>query len=523
MTRDEFFTALQNGAKWDIGVSINRTNPVPIDSKSVFQTYELLETYAETDPTAHPGQIVAVVGVSEVSAYLINSTGSGAVIQKLAASSASGDIEQDVIQLQTQVANIINGTQVVARATGDASGNNIKETYATKAVATTSTAGLMSATDKTKLDGIAEGAQVNVIEGVAIQTTTDGGYTDLQIVAKKAQLDLSTYATKADLVSIPKFGIEVVASLPTQDISTTTIYLVAQEDGASGQDIYDEYIYVNSKWELIGNTDIDLSAYSTTVQMNAAIQAAIQALDFTELAVGATKTIGAISQTDGVLTATAVNIAVPHTAITDWDAELAQKQDAIDVEGEGFLKKTSTGFEVDTSTYTTQTQVEGLIETEITALDLANTYLGIGAKAVAAATADKVANAITIGGQTYDGSQEGIVITAATLGALTAVPQATAEALGGIKVGYTTSGNNVAVQLDDGGKAYVAVPTATAYTAGDGLNLAGTEFSIAENGVVTTMISDGAVTDAKITAVNVNKLEQTAGDTLILNGGTASQ
>ena len=36
------------------------------------------------------------------------------------------------------------------------------------------------------------------------------------------------------------------------------------------------------------------------------------------------------------------------------------------------------------------------------------------------------------------------------------------------------------------------------------------------------MISDGAVTDAKITAVNVNKLEQTAGDTLILNGGTAS-
>lgn len=522
MTRDEFFTALQNGAKWDIGVSINRTNPVPIDSKSVFQTYELLETYAETDPTAHPGQIVAVVGVSEVSAYLINSTGTGAVIQKLAASSASGDIEQDVLQLQTQVANIINGTQVVARATGDASGNNIAGTYATKAVATTSTAGLMSATDKTKLDGIAEGAQVNVIEGVAIQTTTDGGYTDLQIVAKKAQLDLSTYATKADLVSIPKFGIEVVATLPTQDISTTTIYLVAQEGEPSGQDIYDEYIYVNNKWELIGNTDIDLSAYSTTVQMNAAIQAAIQALDFTELTVGATKTLGTISQTDGVLTATAVNIAIPHTAITDWDAELAQKQDAIDVEGEGFLKKTSTGFEVDTSTYTTQTQVEGLIETEITALDLANTYLGIGAKAVAAATADKVANAITIGGQTYDGSQEGIVITAATLGALTAVPQATAEALGGIKVGYTTSGNNVAVQLDDGGKAYVAVPTATAYTAGDGLALAGTEFSIAENGVVTTMISDGAVTDAKITAVNVNKLEQTAGDTLILNGGTAS-
>lgn len=523
MTRDEFFTALQNGAKWDIGVSINRTNPVPIDSKSVFQTYELLETYAETDPTAHPGQIVAVVGVSEVSAYLITSTGEGAVIQKLAASSASGDIEQDVIQLQTQVANIISGTQVVARATGDASGNNIEETYATKAVATTSTDGLMSATDKTKLEGIAAGAQVNVIEGVAIQTTADGGYTDLQIVAKKAQLDLSNYATKADLTSIPKFSIEVVTELPTQDISTTTIYLKLQETGdQEGQDIYDEYIYVNNKWEVIGNTDIDLSAYSTTVQMNAAIQAAIQALDFAELTVGATKTLGVISQTDGVLTATAVDIAIPHTAITDWDTELAQKQDVIDVEGEGFLKKTSTGFAVDTSTYTTQTQVEGLIETEITALDLANTYLGIGAKAVSASVADKVAHSITFGSKVYDGSQEGIEITASDLGALTAVPQATTEALGGIKVGYTTSGNNVAVQLDENGKAYVAVPAATAYTAGEGLDLTGSEFSIAENGVVTSMISDGAVTDAKIAAVNVNKLEQTAGDTLILNGGTAS-
>ena len=522
MTRDEFFTALQNGAKWDIGVSINRTNPVPIDSKSVFQTYEALETYAETDPTAHPGQIVAVVGVSEVSAYLITSTGEGAVIQKLAASSASGDIEQDVIQLQTQVANIISGTQVVARATGDASGNNIEETYATKAVATTSTDGLMSAADKTKLEGIAAGAQVNVIEGVAIQTTADGGYTDLQIVAKKAQLDLSNYATKADLTSIPKFSIEVVTELPTEEISTTTIYLKLQEtEDQEGQDIYDEYIYVNNKWEVIGNTDIDLSAYSTTVQMNAAIQAAVQALDFTELAVGATKTLGVISQTDGVLTATAVDIAIPHTAITDWDAELAQKQDVIDVEGEGFLKKTSTGFEVDTSTYTTQTQVEGLIETEITALDLANTYLGIGAKAVAAATADKVANKLTIGSKEFDGSAE-VTVTATDLGALTAVPQATAEALGGIKVGYTTSGNNVAVQLDDDGKAYVAVPAATAYTAGEGLDLTGSEFSIAENGVVTSMISDGAVTDAKIAAVNVNKLEQTAGDTLILNGGTAS-
>lgn len=38
------------------------------------------------------------------------------------------------------------------------------------------------------------------------------------------------------------------------------------------------------------------------------------------------------------------------------------------------------------------------------------------------------------------------------------VSQATADALGGIKIGYTTSGKNYAVQLDSAGKAYVNVP-----------------------------------------------------------------
>ena len=283
MTRDEFFTALENGAKWDIGVAINRTNPVPIDANSVFKTLTELQTYAETNPVAHPGQLVAVVGESETAAYIINTTGSGAQVSKLAASTA-GDIGEAVSQLQTQVANIISGSQVVGKATSDAAGNVIADTYATKAVATTGTDGLMAAADKTKLDGIAAGAQVNVIEGVAVKSTTSGGYVDLLIVEKKAQLDLSNYATKQDLAAIPKFGIEVVDELPTEDISDTTIYLVPQEgSAASGQDIYDEYIHIPGEgeeqgtWELIGNTDIDLSNYSTTEQMNSAISSAVSA------------------------------------------------------------------------------------------------------------------------------------------------------------------------------------------------------------------------------------------------------
>lgn len=52
--------------------------------------------------------------------------------------------------------------------------------------------------------------------------------------------------------------IQVVSSLP-QSGQANTIYLVPS--GGSKPDVYDEYIWVNSAWELIGNTEVDLSNY----------------------------------------------------------------------------------------------------------------------------------------------------------------------------------------------------------------------------------------------------------------------
>ena len=77
---------------------------------------------------------------------------------------------------------------------------------------------------------------------------------------------LGGYYTKAQvdaLVStIPTFNIEVVQELPTEDISDSTIYLLAKQDG-SGNDYYDEYIHVDGNWELIGSTSVDLTNYYT--------------------------------------------------------------------------------------------------------------------------------------------------------------------------------------------------------------------------------------------------------------------
>ena len=78
MTREEFFNKLNNGAKWDVGVAINRTNPVPLDANSVFESLDALTTYATTNALAYPGQVVSVLGESEIAAYLIKTTGEGA-------------------------------------------------------------------------------------------------------------------------------------------------------------------------------------------------------------------------------------------------------------------------------------------------------------------------------------------------------------------------------------------------------------------------------------------------------------
>ena len=72
-------------------------------------------------------------------------------------------------------------------------------------------------------------------------------------------VQLSKLATKDELSAIPKFAIQVVTSLPTTNISSTTVYLLSS--GSDTNNIYTEYIYVNSKWEKLGEQKVDLTNY----------------------------------------------------------------------------------------------------------------------------------------------------------------------------------------------------------------------------------------------------------------------
>lgn len=622
MTREDFFTALENGAKWDIGVAINRTNPVPIDANSVFKTLSDLQTYAETNPVAHPGQVVAVVDESETAAYIINTTGSGAQVSKLAASTA-GDIGEAVSQLQTQVANIISGSQIVGEATKaeqDADGNVISETYATKEVATTEAAGLMSAADKSKLDGIAAGAEANVVEGVSVKSTTEGDFTPVSIVGKVAQIDLSQIDT--DITSLEgrmDTAESNISTLQTQvegltgamhfvgtsttDPTTDGPTIATHEGDYQAGDVclYDgkEYIYDGTSWREFGNEgdhltkeqadtyyvpkertvngkaltgNITLSAGDVGADAAGTAAAAIQALDVEAVEVGASETIASISETDGKIAATKQSIKIAISQVTDLQAELDSKLEEGDIPESFDITATSNDFtasgganSVTINLTQSASSVSGKLTKNLegTKLDFGGSISANGVTLTAnegTVTSITAGEGLTTGGspitgagtisleatgaaeQSTSNSGRNYVqnITVDDYGRVTAISSAevpkSTDTVRQIKVDGTelldttpgtaldiVAGKNITLTPNaEDGSITIAAADAPVYTGESGVvSVADNTISLEAGGVGTEKIADSAVTDAKISSVNINKIIQDEGDILILNGGKA--
>jgi len=141
--------------------------------------------------------------------------------------------------------------------------------------------------DKTKVAGIQAGAQANVIEVVNVNGIAR------PIVAKEVDITVPTNtnqltndsdfqngtqvqsAITSALSGITGVTFEVVTSLPATG-SAGTIYLLA--NSGTAPNIYDEFIYVNSNWEKIGTTDVDLSGYWSRTDLVAITTAEIDTI-----------------------------------------------------------------------------------------------------------------------------------------------------------------------------------------------------------------------------------------------------
>lgn len=157
--------------------------------------------------------------------------------------------------------------------TSDANGAITISSTDTNTVYTHPNSGVTAGTYKS----VTVNAQGHVTSGTNPTTLSGYGITDAKIANGVITLgansitpltshqSLSNYYTKdevnSQISSIPKFAISVVTDLPTSNISSTTIYL--KKTGDDTQNLYTEYIYVNSKWEQLGTQKLDLSGYLT--------------------------------------------------------------------------------------------------------------------------------------------------------------------------------------------------------------------------------------------------------------------
>ena len=177
-------------------------------------------------------------------------TGNGDV-SKLAQSSATGDVQSDVNNLKGRVGNLETDVEELQ---GKIDVHPVMDVKA----------------GDTSIIG--ENGIVNIDTAFVTDSTSLNPLSHAAIAAKFKSVDEL-------LELIPKFDIKVVESLPTTEISKSTLYLVVNNAG-KGNNLYTEYIWLENvgqagHWEKLGEQELDLSGYYTSGETDDAISTAL--------------------------------------------------------------------------------------------------------------------------------------------------------------------------------------------------------------------------------------------------------
>lgn len=545
--------------KLNFSTSFNPTSAFPIDARSYFESLEAAQEAAATaeaagssNTTYYFGQILTVNEGGAVAAYQITNA---KALQKLASTTSSGDLAGDVAELQSKVGALETAVNTTIPATYET-----KENVSAIEDRVTTAEGEIDTlqTDVEAVEGNVSTLQTTVgqhttsISGLqanvgALQTTV--GNADSGLVK-----DVNDLKGQIGGVTGALHFKGVVAELPV-DLSTynegdvilvgNKEYVCNDEDGTkSWIELGDEGSYALKTTTVNGqplSANITLSAGDVGADPAGTASNAIANLNVSTITVGANQTLVNISQTDGLIAATPVAINIEQSQVNGLTAAIAGKANTADVTAiQETVSNIQTNVEaIQGAGYQTSAQVNALIANATIEPGKIN---GAVANAQYATQAGALINSITLNvagteHQFNGGEAVSINITAAGLGALTSVPVATNEALGGIKVGFTSAGTNYAVELDANNAAFVNVPVpeVAAYNGVGAISItangANYDVAVAENGILTSMIADEQITTAKIAAnaVTEDKIASVSTDAfvqgdneLILNGGTSA-
>lgn len=263
--RDDFFTALNKGAKWDVGVSINRTNPLPLDVNSVFATKANLNAYV-AGAFAYPGQIVALVEESATTIYYIDQAKALQEVGKLPVGDGkSVTVAEDGTISLLGFVGADTGAQPVKQADG-----TIK----------------WEKPNTTTVDGLS--AAVESLDNRATALEGKVGDDSKGLVKEVADLTTEVSGVKSDLAD-NYYNKEAVDGLVSgafhfkgnaKELNAEGNLIGTDDKVITGKagDVYQigdkEYAYNGSAWVELGFT-LDLSAYATKASVTTAKEEAI--------------------------------------------------------------------------------------------------------------------------------------------------------------------------------------------------------------------------------------------------------
>lgn len=199
-------------------------------------------------------------------------------------------------------------------------------------------------TEKNKLASLTA-TKIDVVKVNGSALTPDG--------SKAVNIDLSDYALSTEVTQeiaeavsgIQGFEAKVVSSLPGTG-QAGILYLVA--NSGTGQNIYDEYLWITNKYEKLGTREIDLSGYALKTEIP--------------------KAVSDLTNDSGYLTA------VPSEYVTETELTAKGYQTATQVNtaitGKGYQTSSQVSSAINTALedYVETSDLASITETEIDAL-----------------------------------------------------------------------------------------------------------------------------------------------------------
>ena len=250
-----------------LGVNLNRQLSGPLDISTVFNsqvdlTYYLtggtgdkagVSEYWASLPATYPyaGQIVALATDAGVSVLVIKESESGFITEPISAETA---VDGEVIAYNADKELTLAGYADAA-----IGARLQKTTNGVEWVAPGSGGTMTEAEVQEAINGLRGNVEALTTQDGVLAGEIDALETNLSNVYTKTDTD---NAIAKAIAAVDHLSRKIVETLP-ENAKENVIYMVRRE-GGTGQDVYNEYMYINKAWEIIGDTSVDLTGYAKT-------------------------------------------------------------------------------------------------------------------------------------------------------------------------------------------------------------------------------------------------------------------